>query len=238
MQFELPHNAPLNNAILHRRYKRFLADIETNAGDVITIHCPNTGAMIGCAEPGSTIWYSTSSNKNRKYPHTWELTHTKSGEWICVNTGRANGLIEQAIHDGHITELNGYTTLQREVKYAENSRVDIKLSAGSAADAFVEVKSVTLCENGQGYFPDAVSTRGHKHLAALMAMRAKGYRAVLVYAVLHSAIQNVLPAVHIDPRYGELLAEAKASGVEIIEVFFKIDEKKIVCTGSNSQQRP
>ncbi|RUO36205.1 DNA/RNA nuclease SfsA [Aliidiomarina shirensis] len=231
MQFD----PPLQRAILHRRYKRFLADVEIKNGDIITIHCPNTGAMTGCAEPGSEVWYSTSANPKRKYPYTWELTHSKDDHWICVNTGQANSLVAEAIHNGIIPHLAGYEKLQREVKYAENSRVDIKLSGAGKADTYIEIKSVTLLSNNQGYFPDAVSARGKKHLHALMQMKAEGHRAILAYAILHSGIHSVLPAVHIDPEYADLVEQAKKAGVEVLEIVFQLNNEKITCVSSYLQ---
>src|SRR5690554_664135 len=146
MQF----NPPLQRGILLRRYKRFLADVELDNGDHITIHCPNTGAMTGCAEPGSEVWMSVSDNPKRKYTHTWELTHTQDGAWICVNTNRANSLVAEAIEQGLISSLADYASVQREVKYEENSRVDFYLSQHpERSDAYVEVKSVTLFDPRQ-----------------------------------------------------------------------------------------
>ncbi|RUO20374.1 DNA/RNA nuclease SfsA [Aliidiomarina iranensis] len=232
MQFD----PPLQRAILHRRYKRFLADVETEQGEIITIHCPNTGAMTGCAEPGSEVWFSTSDNPKRKYPNTWELTHTTDNHWICVNTGRANQLVSEALQQNALTPLVGYTTLKREVKYAENSRVDIKLTGGEIPDTYIEVKSVTLLADKQGYFPDAVSIRGRKHLQALIQMKEQGHRAVLAYAILHSGIHSVLPAVNIDPKYAELMQQAKQAGVKVLEVYFQVNEKEISCTGSYLQK--
>ena len=210
-------NPPLQKATLIKRYKRFLADVILADGTETTIHVSNTGAMSGCAEPGDTVWYSTSGNVKRKYPLSWELTETKVGDIICVNTIRANQLTEQAINDGVIAELIGYKTLKREVKYgSENSKIDILLSDGTLADAYVEVKSATLLDNGQGYFPDAVTTRGQKHLRELVEMAGSGKRAILLFAVLHSGINSVTPAAHIDPEYAKLIKLALKSGVEIL----------------------
>ncbi|REL28370.1 DNA/RNA nuclease SfsA [Thalassotalea euphylliae] len=217
----------LNKATLIKRYKRFLADVILADGSETTLHVANTGAMTGCAEPGDTVWYSTSDNPKRKYPFSWELTETqRAGDFICVNTVRANQLAEQAISQGLIAELNGYDTIEREVKYGEeNSKIDILLSNGVSPNAYVEVKSVTLLDAdayseptklGHGYFPDAVTTRGQKHLRELMHIAAQGNRAVLLFAVLHSGITSFAPAAHIDPKYAELLAEAMAAGVEVL----------------------
>ena len=131
MQF----SPPLQPATLIQRYKRFLADVITPDGTTLTLHCPNTGAMTGCATPGDTVWYSTSENTKRKYPHTWELTQTQSGALICVNTLWANRLTKEAIQRSLISEVSDYSTLKREVKYgAEGSRIDFLLQADSRPD--------------------------------------------------------------------------------------------------------
>ncbi len=209
---------PLQSATLIRRYKRFLADVTLADGNEMTLHCANTGAMTGCAAPGDTVWYSTSDNPKRKYPCSWELTETQAGDKICINTARANQLVVEGIENGTIEELFGYDTLRTEVKYGqENSRIDILLQSEGKPDCYVEVKSVTLLgENGQGFFPDAQTTRGQKHLRELTEMAQQGARAVLFYSVQHSGIENVSPATHIDPIYSQLLGQALAAGVEVI----------------------
>lgn len=228
MQFE----PSLKPATLIKRYKRFLADIALPDGSVTTIHCANTGAMTGCATPGCTIWYSESNNPKRKYPLSWELTETAQGHKICINTLRANPLVVEAIHKGTISELQGYDSLTTEVKYGEeNSRIDILLNANSTPPCFVEVKSVTLLADterkeanikkesklsGQGYFPDTVTSRGQKHLRELTKEVKNGNRAVLLFAVLHSGIEKVSPALHIDATYSLLIEEAQKEGVEIL----------------------
>lgn len=166
----------------------------TPDGRELTLHCPNTGAMTGCATLGDTVWYSTSDNTKRKYPHTRELTQSQSGAFICVNTLWANRLTKEAILNESISELSGYSSLKSEVKYgAERSRIDFMLQADSRPDCYIEVKSVTLAENEQGYFPDAVTERGQKHLRELMSVAAEGQRAVIFFAVLHSAITRFHP---------------------------------------------
>ncbi len=207
----------LQPATLVQRYKRFLADVVTPEGVALTLHCPNTGAMTGCATPGDTVWYSTSLNIKRKYPHTWEITQTAGGEYIFVNTLRANQLVKEAISLDLIPELRGYNSLKTEVKYgAENSRIDFLLQAEDQPECYIEVKSVTLADRDNGYFPDAVTLRGQKHLRELISVAAEGKRAVLFFAVLHSAIGKFSPARHIDPKYAQLLNEAQKQGVEVL----------------------
>lgn len=218
MQF----NPPLQSAILIQRYKRFLADIQFADGSTRTIHCANTGAMTGCATPDDRVWFSTSDNPKRKYPNSWELNQTTEGHWICINTARANPLAVEAIQNGTISELQAYETLRTEVKYGqENSRIDILLQSPNQPDCYIEVKSVTLLdeqqgETGRGYFPDAVTTRGQKHLRELIEMAQQGHRAVLLFAVLHSGIENVAAAHHIDANYSLLLQQAREQGVEVL----------------------
>lgn len=207
----------LQSATLIKRYKRFLADVITPDGTELTLHCANTGAMTGCATPGDTVWYSTSDNLKRKYPHSWELTETQQKHWICVNTLRANQLVREAINEQRIPELSGYSKLTTEVKYgAENSRIDLMLQAENQPNCYIEVKSVTLLQEGLGFFPDAVTLRGQKHLRELQSMAEQGQRAVLFFAVLHSGIESVSAAHHIDPRYTDLLKYVQNKGVEVM----------------------
>ncbi|HIG36753.1 MAG TPA: DNA/RNA nuclease SfsA [Oceanospirillaceae bacterium] len=215
MDFSLP----LQEATLQLRYKRFLADVVCHAGTDLTLHCPNTGSMKNCAQPGSRIWYWDSANTKRKYPCTWELVEVENQHLACINTQRANGLVVEAINNGVIQELQGYDQLQTEVKYGqENSRIDILLThKGPVPRCYVEVKNVTLmAEDGLGLFPDAVTERGRKHLRELVAMVDQGYRAVLVYCVAHTGIDRVAPAWSIDPAYADSLIWAMQSGVEVL----------------------
>ncbi|AFU98647.1 DNA/RNA nuclease SfsA [Simiduia agarivorans] len=208
---------PLIQGHLIKRYKRFLADVMTPEGETITIHCPNTGSMRACLAPGSACWYSLSESKTRKYPHTWEIATTPDGHLAGINTHRANALVEELIRSGQVPAFAGYRELKREVKYGEGSRIDLLLSGEDLPDCYVEVKNVTLHEgDGKGYFPDAVSSRGAKHLQELMAMVAAGHRAVLFFCVQHSGISQVAAARHIDPTYADLLTQAQAAGVEVM----------------------
>ncbi len=219
---------PLKKAKLIKRYKRFLADVVLADGTETTLHVANTGAMTGCAEPGDSVWYSTSTNSKRKYPFSWEITQTSNNHAICVNTIRANQLVEEALHANKIAELADYSLIQREVKYgSENSKIDFFLSSPGKTDAYVEVKSVTLLQSEQGYFPDSVTTRGQKHLRELIEVAQHGQRAILLFAVLHTGINSVKIAKQIDKKYNELIIEAQAAGVEIIayKTEIKLTEK-------------
>jgi sugar fermentation stimulation protein A len=225
-------NPPFQPAKLVRRYKRFLADVEVSDGGVLTIHCPNTGSMMHCNEPGSRIWYSTCDSKTRKYPNTFEVIEVAGRNLAGINTGRANALVREAVIEKVVPSLSGYAYVQQEVKYGkENSRIDFLLRDHPERpdeDCYVEVKNVTLCmDNGLGLFPDAVSTRGSKHLRELMRIAEQGNRAVLFFCVQHTGIDRVEPAVAIDPNYSATLDKALACGVEVMAWRARIGPKEI-----------
>ncbi|WP_122666667.1 DNA/RNA nuclease SfsA [Pseudomonas viridiflava] len=208
----------LEQGLLLVRYKRFLADIQTDKGELLTIHCPNTGSMFNCMMPGGRVWFSRSNDPKRKLPGTWEISETPQGRLACVNTGRANTLVEEALRAGVITELNGFTALKREVAYGqEKSRVDFRLDYPQGP-AYVEVKSVTLGFDGSAVaaFPDAVTQRGARHLRELATLAREGVRAVLLYCVNLTGIEAVRPAQEIDPGYAAALREAVEAGVEVL----------------------
>ncbi|MFT5710013.1 MAG: sugar fermentation stimulation protein A [Halioglobus sp.] len=219
----------LTQAVLVRRYKRFLADVELPGGEVITVHCPNTGAMTGCAEPGSRVWLSRSAVKTRKYPHTWELVETAVG-MACIHSAKANQVVREAFESGLIPGFEAYPNVRSEVKYGESSRADLLLE-GESGRVFVEVKSVTLLrEAAQGAFPDAVSERGRKHLDELLAICDKTTRAVMFFCVFHEGIQSVSAAGDIDPRYREALLRAMTGGVEVVAWRARITSSEIRLT--------
>ena len=204
-------------ATLLKRYKRFLADVRFDSGEELTVHCANTGAMTGCAIPGSKIWLSKSDNSKRKYQYSWELVELASGEgFICVNTARANQIVARSLAEGGISAVAEYQHIKPEVKYGKSSRVDFFLTQEGLPDVYLEVKSVTLhLEEDLGAFPDAVTLRGQKHLVELAEMLKSGARAILVFCVLHSKIKQVTVADEIDKRYGQLLREVMKEGVEV-----------------------
>lgn len=205
---------------LRRRYKRFLADVVLDDGSLVVAHCPNTGSMRAVNVPGCRVWLSASDNPKRKLPWTWELIELPqedgSTAMVSVHTGRANDIVEEALRYGHVPELAGYTGLRREVVHGA-ARLDFQLDGSDRAPCVVEVKQVTLREaDGRGYFPDAVSARGRKHLDSLTSLVAQGRRAVLLFCVAHTQIEEVAPAVHLDPRYASSLKECVGNGVEVL----------------------
>ena len=207
---ELP---PIIFGTLIKRYKRFLADVGLEDGRVITAHCPNTGRMTSCAEPGWRVALSDSRNPKRKHRYTWELVH--NGDcWICVNTGRANEMAFEAVSSGILPELAGYTETLREQTFG-NSRFDLLLRDGDKR-CYVEVKNVTLLAGDGCYaFPDAVTERGRKHLLELMEVVKAGHRAAMLYVIPRSDGTIFRAAREIDPAYADALNAAVTAGVEI-----------------------
>jgi len=205
----------LVEARLLRRYKRFLADVMLPDGEVLTVHCPNTGAMTGCVEEGATVWLSSSDSARRKYAHTWEVATTRRGT-VCVHSARANVVVREALIDGMLPEFADYTRCRSEVMLAPGTRADMVLE-GDAGRVIVEVKSVTLCrDEGWGAFPDAVSSRGRKHILALQDALDRQTRSLLVFCAMHTGIRHVCVAGDIDPAYRAALGEARRAGVEVL----------------------
>lgn len=220
---------PLEEGRLLRRYKRFLADIETAGGEQLTIHCPNTGSMLNCMSEGCRVWFSRSQDPKRKLPGTWELGETPHGRLACINTARANALVEEALRGGVITELAGFTGLRREVRFGEdNSRADFCLEF-TTGPAWIEVKSVTLgfADSAVAAFPDARTERGSRHLRELAAQARAGVRAVQLYCVNLSGIEAVRAAQEIDPAYAAGLREAREAGVEVLAYGAEITSEAI-----------
>ena len=223
MQFD----QSLIRARLLRRYKRFLADVEFEAGGAgtsesgpVTIHCPNPGSMLGLAEPGLTVWLSRSDNPKRKYAYTWELVALGEGAartHVGINTGHPNALVAEAIEAGRIPELAGLGPLRREVRYGRNSRIDILLEPEGQPPCYVEVKNVHLLRQpGLAEFPDSVTKRGAKHLEELGDMVEAGARAVSLYLVQREDCERFALAADIDPGYATAFARASARGVEAL----------------------
>ncbi len=220
----------LEVAVLQKRYKRFLADVNhPDLGD-ITVHCPNTGSMKNCWQEGWQVWLQKSDNPKRKYPYTWVLAKNDQDELIGINTHFANQLVFDGIEENKVTQIADVKQIKKEVKYGEeNSRIDILVTHNDLTKTYIEVKSVTLkgtskdndiaevdYTEGAGYFPDAVTIRGQKHVRELMACVEQGHNAILLFMVQHTGIETVSIAQHIDPEYAELIKQAIKKGVQVV----------------------
>lgn len=207
---------PLIGGRLIKRYKRFLADVELDNGQVVSAHCPNSGSMTACSKPGCRVYLSSHDNPKRKLKYTWEIIQMPDS-WVGVNTIVPNRLVKNAIENGRVAELAGYERVRSEVKTAEGSRLDLMLTRGENDVCFIEVKNCTLVENGVAMFPDAVTQRGRKHLFELERLKKDGNRGVMFFLIQRMDAEVFKPADKIDPAYAETLQKVHSKGgVEIL----------------------
>jgi len=221
MNFE----ANLTGGWLRRRYKRFLADIRLDNGDEITAHCPNTGAMLGCDQPGSRVWLSRSDNPRRKYAWTWELVEAEPGVLVGINTQRTNSIVGEAIIANLIPELSTYPSVRSEVTIpGHHSRFDFLLEDAGRPPLVLEVKNVTAAVNhGLALFPDARSVRATRHVTELQSLLENGYRSMLLFCVQREDVSRVAPFEEVDPDYAAALRRAAGHGVMVQAWGCKVD---------------
>jgi sugar fermentation stimulation protein A len=224
MQFK----SPLIRGKLIRRYKRFLADVKLDTGETITAACPNTGSMLGLTETGNCVWLSHSESLTRKYPHTWELVEIPNQGLVGINTAQPNHIVTEAINQGKVAELKGYATLRNEVKYGQNSRIDILLEDTKRPHCYVEVKNVHFFRKpGLAEFPDCVTERGTKHLVELSSMVKEGARAVMVYLIQCQNPSRFALADDKDRTYFDEFRKARAAGVEALALTCHVSTSEI-----------
>lgn len=217
-------NPPLIKGKLLRRYKRFLTDVELETGEVVVAHCTNSGSMKTCLEEDAPVFLSPINNPKRKTKFTWELIYINN-RWIGINTSVPNLLVYSWIKNGVIEKLQGYTMVKREVKFS-NSRFDV-YAENETERCFIEVKNVTMKAGEFARFPDAVTTRGLKHLETLIEVKKQGIRAVMLYVIQRMDVEKFGTARDIDPAYAAALLKAYKEGVEIIPVQVKVSPKGI-----------
>ncbi|QDF29306.1 DNA/RNA nuclease SfsA [Halarcobacter anaerophilus] len=210
---------------LIKRYKRFLADIILENGEEITAHVPNSGAMTSCIEPNCEVWVTFHDNPKRKLKYTLELTKMNEN-LICTNTTVANKIAIEAIKNGTIKELQNYTSLKPEQKYGKNSRIDILLE-NENKKCYVEIKSVTLKIDEMLAFPDAITSRGTKHLIELSDMVKEGHRAVMLYVIQRTDQLPFRLAEEIDKKYAQTFKEVTKNAVEVLVYQSNINLEKI-----------
>ncbi len=222
----------LKPGTLIRRYKRFLADIKLPGGDEITIHCPNSGSMRTCSEPGSPVCFSYSANPKRKYPHTLEMVHNGT-TWIGVNTSRTNTIVAEALKKGQIRELRCFESVRKEVKTSDGngSRLDLMVE-DQGRKIYIEVKNCSLAENHRALFPDAVTARGTKHLKELARLVSIGHGGVIFFLVQRLDCNCFSPASAIDPVYAATLCEAQRAGVAVLAYQAAVTPESIEVVGS------
>ena len=213
---------------LIKRYKRFLADVELEDGTLVTAHCPNSGSMTVCSEPGRPVYLSWHDNPKRKLKYTWEIIQMPDS-LVGVNTLVPNRLIKTSIENGLVAELAAYDEIRSEVQTSKGSRLDLLLTDSHGARCFVEIKNCTLVNEGVACFPDAVTQRGRKHLNELQRLTAEGNRCVMFFCIQRMDAECFRPADHIDPAYGDALRGAHLNGgVEILVYDAWMDLERIV----------
>ncbi len=215
----------LMQGTLVKRYKRFLADVRLDNGEIITVHCPNTGTMLSCSTPESQVGLSRSDNPKRKYPFTLEMVKDNS-TWVGVNTARTNKLVAEAITKGHIAEFIDINLIKTEIKTSDHTRLDLQVLHGDNS-TFIEVKSCSLAINRWAMFPDAVTARGTKHLHELIRLSQEGQKTCIFFLVQRADADHFCPASHIDAVYGDALRQAAATGVMVLVYQAEVSPKEI-----------
>ena len=217
---------PLIQGTLVKRYKRFLADVTLADGKPVTAHCPNSGSMKTCSEPGMPVYLSLHDKPSRKLKYTWELIRMP-GSLVGVNTLTPNRLVHRSIADNGVEELAGYDHIKTEPVISPGSRLDLLLTKASRKKCYVEIKNCTFIDGNGAMFPDAVTTRGLKHLNEMEKLVNQGCRCVMFFLVQRMDAAFFRPADEIDPEYGKGLRRAIKTGVEMLVYDVDIDVRQI-----------
>ncbi|MCB1516888.1 MAG: DNA/RNA nuclease SfsA [Hyphomicrobiaceae bacterium] len=218
---------PIVKGTLVRRYKRFLADVELENGELTTVHCANPGAMAGLADPGLPVICSTSPNTSRKLPLSLEMVRLETG-WVGINTSLPNKLVAEALAERKIAALAAYESIRPEFPYGTNSRVDFLLSGDGQTNCYVEVKNVHFSRiGGLAEFPDSPTARGAKHLGELAKVVEAGHRAIMLYVVQRDDCASLSLAPDFDPAYVTAFKNASSRGVETLAFACHLSEQGI-----------
>ena len=210
---------------LIQRYKRFFADIKLNK-EIVTAHCPNTGSMMGLLDKGNEVFISKNSDPKRKLKYTLEIIKVKKN-LVGVNTHFANKIVYHGLHNNLISELKNNDTIKSEVFFNKETRFDF-LTEKNKKKIFIEVKNVTLFRDEKiAEFPDAITTRGSKHLKTLIDATKKGYKTYILFLVQIENVENFKIAKDIDKEYYNNYLIAKKSGVNFLAYRCKINSKEI-----------
>lgn len=207
---------PICFGTLIKRYKRFLADVQLDSGEIVTAHCPNSGKLLGVPENARVLLKDHGLSSKRKLRYTWEWFLDQE-TWVGINTHEANRIVEKLLTDGEIPELSHYKTLKREVPYGEKSRVDFVLLEPSCNEKmFVEVKSVHMKRGSKACFPDCPTERGVKHLNELVKVLDAQTKATVLYLVQRDDCMTFDYAADLDPLYAKTAKYAVQNGVQML----------------------
>ncbi len=223
-------NERLLQGSLVKRYKRFFVDIKYN-NKIITGHCPNSGSMLGLLDKGNTVWFSKSNNPKRKLKFTLEIIKVKN-QMIGINTLLSNKIVLEALSQKKIKDLVKYNNIKTEVKFSENTRFDFMIS-NNEEKCFLEVKNVTLSrKNKISEFPDAITSRGVKHLEELIEAKKKGFKSYILYLIQREDCSSFKVANDIDHEYKIAFDKALNSGVKVLCYDCKLNNKEIKLNSS------
>ena len=210
---------------LIKRYKRFFADINIK-NEIITAHCPNTGSMMGLLDQNNEVWISKNNDPKRKLKYTLEIIKTKDN-LVGVNTHLANKIVYEGLSNNLINEFMNSDSIKPEVYYNKNTRFDFLVNKNNQ-NHFIEVKNVTLFRtNNVAEFPDAVTSRGSKHIKTLVDAIKKGYKSYVLFLVQIQNMKNFQIAKDIDKIYYENYLLAKKDGVQFLAYRCNIDTNSI-----------
>jgi sugar fermentation stimulation protein A len=208
-----------------KRYKRFFIDVKIGS-NIVTAHCPNTGSMLGLLKKGNRVWLSKSDDLNRKLKFTVQIIEDRKTK-VGINTHLTNKIVLNSLLAREIKDFRNFRTIRREVKFGENTRFDFLLINGNKK-VFIEVKNVTLSRHkGIAEFPDAVTSRGLKHIKELLNAKKEGYDIYLFYVVQRDDCNKFDLAKDIDPEYCELLVKAVKKKLKILCFDCKFSSKGI-----------
>lgn len=225
LRFDAAGKALVPAVFLHRP-NRFIAEVVLGDGRKESAHCPNSGSMKGCLRKGAPVRLSTAAQgRRRKTAYTWEMIQIDGG-WVGINTSVPNELAFQAAEKRALPLFQNVTAVHREVRAGNHSRMDLKAETPSGP-LWVEVKNVTLVEDGTAFFPDAVTARGTKHLDVLVEKVRSGERAAMLYIVQRSDARRFAPAAHIDPVYADRYEWARSQGVAVWVVQAAVSPEEI-----------
>ncbi len=220
------HFQPLIPGTLIRRYKRFLSEILLkDSGETVTAHCPNSGSMLGCCEPGSPVWISNADKPGRKLKYTWELIETP-GSLVGINTLVPNRLAEATLLEGGFEEF-AISKVKREITVEKGARIDIAAFGTDGETTFIEIKNCTLVKDQTAIFPDAVTKRGRHHLEVLARLAKAGKKSAIIFIVQRMDALRFMPAETIDPEFAAELRKAAQCGVLVTAYDTIIDTEKI-----------
>ena len=216
----------LISGLFIKRYKRFFVDVKINS-KIVTAHCPNTGSMNGLLNKGNKVWLSTSNNPNRKLKYTLEIIEDDKSK-VGINTHSSNKIVKHAILNNLVKEFNNITEIKPEVNFGTNTRFDF-LIIHKKKKVFLEVKNVTLSrKKGIAEFPDAVTTRGLKHIKELIVASKKNYKIFLLFLIQRNDCSKFTIAKDIDPEYRNALVKAAKNKLNILCYDCKFSSKGII----------